>query len=139
MSEYLLFIGKIENNSLEKACIQYLAKQGLVERKKFRAPTGENLNWITVESNIDELCLMSLASIGLFLDHVASMEGYSDSIEALFKTQFKHLPWYMESIWLPIPFEVPAIPSDKDRDYDMFIGSCQSLYDNLKKLERSPI
>lgn len=134
MSEYLLLIGKIENRSLEKVCIQHLAKQGLVEENIFRASTGENLNWTAVESNIDELCLMNLASIGLFLDHAARLEGFSDSTEALFKTQFKHLPWYMESIWLPIPFDAPAIPSDEERDYDMFIGSCWSLYDNLKKI-----
>src|SRR5947208_2225174 len=52
------------------------------------------------------ISLLNLASVSLFLKHIATLEGHDINV-ALERTRFRHLPWWAESIWLPIDFESP--------------------------------
>ncbi|RPJ62188.1 MAG: hypothetical protein EHM23_04055 [Acidobacteria bacterium] len=134
MSDFTLTIGRITDRSREIACVTHLASLGLVRKRLFRKPAGEYLEWMEAAPDIDELCLLNLASVVCFLEHVARLEGFPDVGVATEKTRFKHLPWYMDSIWLPVPMEMPKVPLMLDGGWPVFLGSAVSLHSALTRI-----
>src|SRR5688572_21372945 len=77
------------------------------------------------------ISLLNLASVCLFTDHVARLEGFTDSAAALQRTRFRQLPWWQTSIWLPVAFQPPPEPTMESGGWPVFLGSCQGLLADL--------
>jgi hypothetical protein len=65
------------------------------------------------------------ASLVAFLDHAAKLEGLRDSSEFLTRSRWRHLPYWLESYWLPVRSETTY------GDPPAFFGSAHSLLANL--------
>lgn len=91
------------------------------------------------------LCFLNGASVMVFLDHIASLEGHADSRSAFAAfergdTAFKNVPWWDDAVWLP--FDVPRVgPMKDDPDsFATFVGSATALARELPEIQRrSPL
>jgi hypothetical protein len=72
------------------------------------------------------ISLFNLASICLFNDYAAGLEGFHGP-DAMTKTTFRNLPWWMEAFWLPLDFDPPIVENH-------FIGSSVRLLQELAKI-----
>lgn len=124
MSEFFIKIGGIDDASRKQACFRYLCDLGM----------KEHLGWMCAAPNIDELSSLNLSSVMLFLDHVARLDGFDGSACAAGRSRFEHLPWYLDSIWLPVAFRDPKVPLVEDNGFPVFLGSCQRLIENLEQI-----
>jgi hypothetical protein len=61
------------------------------------------------------------------LDHAARLEGLRDSTEAIERSRWRHLPYWMDSYWLPIR----SGRSETFGDGSRFLGSAHTLLANL--------
>jgi hypothetical protein len=121
-----LSIGQLGLARLQDDAIAYLASLGLTER--------QHISWTNCADNTDWLCLLNLASVCLFLDHVSELEGFPDANAALERTRFRQLPWWESSIWLPIAFTPPTLLDDGG--CPVLLGSCQQLLGDLEEVRR---
>jgi len=67
------------------------------------------------------------ASTSAFLNHAAKLEGLKDSNEALTRSRWRHLPYWIESFWLPVH-------TDTATDGPVFFGSTYGLLANLSDI-----
>lgn len=75
------------------------------------------------------LSAMNLASIVLFINYAAGLEGFHGP-DAITKTTFRSLPWWMESAWLPLDLDPPIVEGGT------FIGSSIRLLDELMRIRK---
>ena len=126
-----LIVGRAGLEGLETSLASHLAGLGLNEDLQRLFKTDEN---------VEALCFLNVASLALFLHHVAAVEGHPDSNFAAFErgeAGFKNFPWWINSIWLPFDFEPRGNLADEPT---LFIGSCQGLLKELTDLkQRSPL
>ena len=134
MSEFSLIVGKLVDVAIEKACIDKLTSIKPAKRRFLKRSTDSNMTWLDCEFNIVEISLFNLASVQLFLDYVAGLEGLKKSKDMIENSVFKHLPWYMYSIWLPVDFIQPMVPLSGNDPFSAYLGSCQALHRNLEKI-----
>jgi hypothetical protein len=90
--------------------------------------------WRSCGERLAEVSLLNLATICVFLDHVAMLEGFGDaSGEAIERTTFRNLPWWESNVWLPFDFVPPSKPvNPKD---PIFVGSSVHLVAELKQVQ----
>lgn len=74
------------------------------------------------------ISMLNLASIVLFINFAASLEGF-EGPDAMNRTTFRNLPWWMESFWLPLDFDPPIT------DNGLFVGSSVRLLDELARIK----
>jgi len=74
------------------------------------------------------ISLFNLASIGCFIDYAASIEGLQPQ-DAMDKTSFRNLPWWIEQYWLPLDFEAPIVRNH------MAVGSSIRLLEELERIK----
>jgi len=128
-----LIVGRAGLEGLETSLTSHLAGLGLNDDLQRLFKTDEN---------VATLCFLNIASLVLFLDHVAVVEGYpaSNIAFAAFErgeSGFKNFPWWVNSIWLPFDFEPRGNLEDEPT---LFVGSCQGLLRELTDLkQRSPL
>jgi hypothetical protein len=116
-----LSIGRLGMSSVQDAAVSYLGSIGL---------TGEqHLAWMRCAGDVDSIDSLNSASVCVFLDHVARLEGFPDSRVAIEETQFRQLPWWDSGIWLPISFEPPTLLDDSG--VPVFLGCCHTLLADL--------
>jgi hypothetical protein len=84
-------------------------------------------------SDITLISLLNDASFALFNDYAAGLEGLSGS-EAMMKTSFRNLPWWLQSVWPPIEFEPPSDLASDEGD-PTFLGSSVGLACELAKIK----
>jgi len=77
------------------------------------------------------ISLFNVASLALFLDYVAGLEGLS-SDDAMTRTSFRNLPCWLLCVWLPIEFDPPAA---SDEDDPSFVGSSIRLAHELATIK----
>jgi len=82
------------------------------------------------------ISLLNLASVCLFTDYVARLEGFANSAAALGHTRFQHLPLWQMSIWLPVLFQPPREPTISTEGWPVFLGSCQCLLAELAEIQQ---
>jgi hypothetical protein len=92
--------------------------------------------WQETSEQMATISLLNLASVCCFTDHVARLESFADSAEALEHTRFRHLPWWETSIWLPVTFQPPSEPAMKIDGWPVFLGSGQGLLSDLAEIRR---
>jgi hypothetical protein len=65
------------------------------------------------------------ASTSAFLNHAAKLEGLKDSNEALTRSRWRHLPYWIESFWLPVHTDTATAPwravQELDRDDEYYV------------------
>ena len=121
-----LSIGPLGIDSLQAAVISHLDSLGLNR--------NEHRLWTECPEQIAYIDLLNLASVGLFLEHVAKIEGFTDTNVALDQTRFRQLPWWDFSIWLPISFAPPTLLDDGG--FPIFLGSCHALLADLEEVNK---
>jgi hypothetical protein len=120
-----LTIGKLPEE-MQKGAIAALARLRVSDTKA----------WQQAPEDIATISLLKLASVVLFTDHVAKLEGFADSTVALEQTRFRNLPWWQMSVWLPIAFQPPPEPAMKSGGWPVFLGSCQGLLADLAEIQK---
>ena len=95
--------------------------------------------WSTSREGLTTISLFNLASVCLFLDHVSAIEGFKDLAETIERTRFRHLPWWMSSIWVPVTFQPPAGLVEKIDNGPVFLGSCHNLLAVWRRFKDSRI
>src|SRR5262249_51733022 len=58
--------------------------------------------WNAAPEQIAYFDALNEASISAFLDHAARLEGLKDADDALAHSRWRHLPYWIESTWLPV-------------------------------------
>ena len=97
MSMVELIIGKLPDE-LEEAATAALDELGI----------ARSTEWLRYDGPVQQLSLLNLASVTLFNDHVARLEGFKNSVGAEVRSRFKNLPYWETSIWLPGSVRCPA-------------------------------
>jgi hypothetical protein len=128
-----LFVGRLGLEGLETSLPLHLAGLGLKVdvQRLFEA-----------DEVVATLCLLNVASLVVFLEHVGAVEGYPDSKTALAAlergdSRYKNMPCWLNSIWLPFDFEPAGMLAD---DPTVFVGSAPALLRELTDLQqRSPL
>jgi hypothetical protein len=69
-------------------------------------------------------CLDALneASTSAFVEHAAALEGLKDFNEAMTRGRWRHLPYWIDSYWLPVRSDTTLIERDK-YGWPSFFGS----------------
>jgi hypothetical protein len=94
--------------------------------------------WTMAAQCVAVIPLLNTASIAAFNRFVAALEGLTDN-DAMDRTTFKNLPWWLVSVWLPIDFDPPRELGSDEGD-PVFVGSCQRLVRELEEIKaKSPI
>ncbi|HEX4157606.1 MAG TPA: hypothetical protein VHY79_03960 [Rhizomicrobium sp.] len=73
------------------------------------------------------ISLFDLASIEAFNAYAVGLEGIRGT-DAMTKTSFRNLPWWMESFWVPLDFDAPIVENG------LFIGSSVRLLGELSRI-----
>jgi hypothetical protein len=89
--------------------------------------------WRECEENIATISMMNVASLNLFNHYSAGLEGFGGS-DAMSRTKFINLPWWLRTIWLPISFDPLREPLSSDDP--LFAGSCQRLLAELAEIQK---
>ena len=119
-----LSIGRLGMSGIDYDAVSYLDSIGL---------TGEQHRaWTKCADDIALIDCLNIASVGLFMDHVATLDGFADSSAAIEKSRFVQLPWWESSIWLPVAFAPPTLLDDGS---PLFLGSCQALLAELEDVK----
>jgi hypothetical protein len=76
---------------------------------------------------------INVASLDLFNSYAARLEGLTDT-DAMDKTTYRNLPWWLQSVWLPIEFDPPKDLASDEGD-PLFVGSCGQLLSELAEIQ----
>ena len=125
MSEANLKIGRLPSE-LESAASDAFSRLAI----------ADSASWRTVGGQPTSIQIFNLASVVLFTDHVAKLEGLADSGAAMEATRFPHLPWWQTSVWLPVTFQPPKDPAIDMGGWPVFLGSCQGLLADLAEVQK---
>jgi hypothetical protein len=95
--------------------------------------------WLEAPDTIATISCLNGAAVMEFLRHAAQSEGYADEDAGLAEGAFgrlkaKNLPWWDNSLWLPLRFDDSGALDD---DPTFFVGSCQKLIVELDELKRT--
>jgi hypothetical protein len=91
--------------------------------------------WLAADDSAATISCLNSASVVAFLRHVVRCEGHSDELTAAGesgKSKFRNMPWWDNSIWLPVELEHPGNLKD---DATVFVGSCMALLRELRELQ----
>jgi hypothetical protein len=125
MSEYDLTIGTTLSDERMSKCLLHLCKLGIINKSSNIQFNKKNRPWALPNNEIVKLSLLNLAAIAEFLDFISSTLNVSQ--ENLMKTEpFSNLPWWEESVWIPISFS-PAKVFEDDPEGSYFFGSVHGL------------
>ncbi len=89
--------------------------------------------WNAAPEEVAYIDALNEASTSAFLNHAAQLEGLPDANEALTRSRWRHLPYWIESYWLPVRSDMTYL------DGTVFFGSAHGLLANLTGIsEASP-
>lgn len=118
-----LTVGKLPDD-LEKSASAAIKSLGIVSSDA----------WRHCGTDLATISLFKLSSVVLFLRHVAKLESLDNTIDPVDQTRFRQLPWWEQSIWLPIPFDRPLNPEMQSDLWPTFLGSSQRLLADLAEV-----
>ena len=141
-----LYVGKLDNPSLVDPVAEFVrgndtkpVSRGLasffLSKKKAKHAANEKLvtNWFGSEDPIASLNILNLASVVLFLEHTAHLEGLSDSGDAITHSRWTNFPYWIDSIWLPIGGR-PKVKVQDVEGTPTFLGSTSGLLADLAEI-----
>ncbi len=117
-----LFVGRLDE--FDAVQVESVAK---------RLGIGVSAAWRDCANGIASISVMNVASLSLFNQYAAGLEGLAGA-DAMGRTRFLNLPWWLASLWLPLSFEPLREPLS--RDDPVFVGSCQQLLAELTEIRR---
>jgi hypothetical protein len=79
------------------------------------------------------ISVINAASLDLFNSYAARLEGLTGA-DAMDKTTYRNLPWWLQSVWLPIEFEPPKDIASDEGD-PLFVGSSVRLLSELAEIQ----
>jgi len=79
------------------------------------------------------ISVLRVSAIDFFIHYAAGLEGLSEA-DAMQKTAFRNLPWWLLSVWLPIAFDSPRELAPV-QDEPMFVGSSVRLLSELATIK----
>jgi hypothetical protein len=85
----------------------------------------------TVESAM--ISVLNDASLDAFNTFAAGLEGFSGN-DAITKTALRNLPWWLQSVWMPIEFDPPSDLASDEGD-PTFVGSSIRLARELTTIK----
>jgi hypothetical protein len=94
-------------------------------------------DWLAADDSAATISCLNSASVVAFLRHVVHCEGHSDELTGFAagesgKSKFRNMPWWDNSIWLPVELEHSGNLKD---DATVFVGSCKALLRELRELQ----
>ena len=92
-------------------------------------------HWKASDSDSLVIDTLNEASIVLFLEHAAKLEGLSNSTEAIDESKWRYLPYWQGSVWLPLATSRPPVVVNNG-DWPIFIGTCAGLLDDLNEIAK---
>lgn len=140
-----LYVGKLNNPSLVDPAAEFVrgadpkpVSRGLASffrSKRASHDANEKLvsKWFGPEEAIASLCIFNLASVALFLEHTAHLEGLPSSEEAISRSRWTNLPYWIESVWLPIGGQ-PKAKVQNVEGTPTFLGSTSGLLADLAEI-----
>src|ERR1700733_11044407 len=54
------------------------------------------------------ISMIRISSIAFFINYAAGLEGFQGP-DAMTKTTFRNLPWWMEAFWVPVDIDPPIV------------------------------
>ncbi len=93
-----------------------------------------NSRWKNDTKNAVAIDSLNEASIMLFLEHSAKLEGLSDSNEAIEKSIWKNLPYWTQTIWLPLSNHKIKPTLVEEGDMPTLICTASGLLSDLKQI-----
>ncbi len=140
-----LYVGKLDNPSLVDPVAEFVratdarpVSRGLSNpffSRRARHAANDNLvkEWFGPEKPIASLCVFNLASIVLFLEHTAQLEGLASSNDAITQSRWANLPYWIDSVWLPITGQ-PKVKVQDIFGMPTFLGSTSGLLADLLEI-----
>lgn len=132
MSEFNLTVGECYEQRRTTRCMSHL--QGLGMR------TDDSLFKSQDRQSKKTFLLLNIATMGIFLNYVAQLVA-RPSEELADDLAFINLPYWQDSLWMPLDFARPARFED-DEDGPFFFGSSLRLLatlDFIKSISRIPL
>ena len=136
------YVGKLDNPSLVDPVAEFVragdtqpVSRGLSNflfSKRARHAANEKLvmHWFGPEKPIASLCIFNLASIVLFLEHTAQLEGLANANDAITQSRWTNLPYWIDSVWLPIAGQ-PKVKVQDIQGMPAFLGTTSGLLADL--------
>jgi hypothetical protein len=94
------------------------------------------VNWFQSTDNIAVIDPLNIASMEVFMQHAAKLEGLIDTSGAGEGSKWPNLPYWMYSIWLPIePAAKPIV--QQVGGMPTLIGTAKGLIANLLEVQKS--
>jgi hypothetical protein len=84
--------------------------------------------WRAAPKGVAYLDPLNLASQVAFLNHAAALEGLENINEAMERSRWRHLPYWLESYWLPVQSDMAVVHEGG------FFGSSCGLIANLAEI-----
>src|SRR5262245_26981207 len=129
MGSTLLVVGRMAGRKERRAAAAYLARASDAE---LTSDTRAALlkAWDAAPAKIACLDALNEASTCAFGEHAAALEGLKDFNEAMTRGRWRHLPYWIDSSWLPVRSDTTFIERDK-YGWPSFFGSAYGLLANL--------
>jgi hypothetical protein len=118
-----LVVGQLPNTEAQDGARAYLA-QALDAPAAMPAHVELCKVWDAAPAELACIDALNEASTSAFLGHTAMLEGLANANEALARSRWRHLPYWIESYWLPVRGGTML-------HEPVFFGSAYGLLDNL--------
>src|SRR5262249_41636077 len=129
MGSTVLVVGRMAGRKERRAAAAYLAGASDAE---LTSDTRAALlkAWDAAPAKIACLDALNEASTCAFGEHAAALEGLKDFNEAMTRGRWRHLPYWIDSYWLPVRSDTTFIERD-NHGWPSFFGSAYGLLANL--------
>jgi len=130
----VVVVGKIEDPAAEAAALAIakelapLPKDWLGRVKKAEVP------WLNCPVAARVIDCLNIASVALFLRHVAELEGVQVE-RRINNTKWPNLPDYEQTYWLPLELPRPEVVTPQG-GYPLAVGSAQVLLRELDQIRQ---
>jgi len=125
-----LIIGSTGIADVAESVGRFLSRRGI---------EGDLNAWLATPDVVTELCFLNGASVMMLLRHALELEGWTNEREGCAagedgRVKARNLPWWDDSIWLPLEFDKPGTLEDRST---FFVGSCQQLIVELEEMRHT--
>ncbi len=103
--------------------------EGVLEQIGASAQAGR---WLACPEEVAVISLINVSSVSFFNKFAAGLEGLT-GYDAMERTRFKNLPWWLSAVWLPIEINPPVVTDGGD---PVFVGSIARLQAELSEIQR---
>jgi len=129
MGSTLLVVGRLRGRKERDAAAAYVAGASDAALTS-NARVALLKAWNVAPAKVACLDALNEASTCAFVEHAAALEGLKGFNEAMMRGRWRHLPYWIDSYWLPVRSDTTLIERDKN-GWPSFFGSADGLLANL--------